>query len=371
MKNKYIALIATLSTLLWQGAAIGDTTVEDLKLSCGGNYEVLSSKPYYKPPHYRVPGQAGTGELIKVLSLEGEDCEVLKTHYGISVEVGQTLKYGVQTAPFFSTAQKEAESRQGKVFPFEVSQTFNYQNQSGKLPLFPTVHEETAHLLNLTGKAYSNSLYGSLSVDELSDEQKLFAVKKAIWAMDWGKVFQSTTGIYSHRDWLQLFLDFVPNGQPALGEYMQNLLSFFKNVVKFNSSFVTLHPGVKVGEKLNALLNQHGKTKFQTKLEVLKKNPMLFEDQIVGWAFVYSKENVPQLTADEIVEFLQYALEQAQNLAKVPQVTEARYLLSQYKIAATTMSAYSGEVQGKSKYFDLSPEAQTLIEQILAATWSF
>ena len=167
--------------------AIGATT-KDLALECAGTYQVLKSVPYYiSNAGTRAFPRAGTNEVVKVLTQTGKDCELLKTHYGIKLEVGEEVKHSESILTGFALqhyigigpAKKLAESRLGNVFPYAVNQSFIYVTKSGYLPLFPTVHLETAHLLNQTGKADAHALYGTLPKGELDDFTKVKIVREA------------------------------------------------------------------------------------------------------------------------------------------------------------------------------------------------
>ena len=70
--------------------------------------------------------------------------------------------------------------------------------------------------------------------------------------------------------------------------------------------FVVLY---RFGNMVNKTLNKLGGTKWQSKLEVFKQNPKLFQQQIVQWAAIgiESKDSAPLLKTAEFAEFSHYA----------------------------------------------------------------
>lgn len=344
------------------------TQSKELALHCGGEYEVLSAAPYHVPPHGRAPGRSGTHEKIKVLSVEGPDCDKLQAYYGIHLEAGAALDYGVsQGETSLASAKLLAASRVGNTYPYQAKQTFGYETKAGSLPLFPKIHQESLQVLSLQGQANSQLLYGTPAMETLTESELLELLNEAYWAIDSGKKYQGHS-VYSDD-----FLDFILNVQleqeGSIQEYMEDLLRLFKNTSRYTSSFVTLHPGTLIGKKLNQLFNLHGKSKFSTQMTALKNHPLLFESQIIGWAFIEKGTPVPNLTEAQVVEFLEHALVQSQNLANVPQVLEARYLLGQYKEAAKTILRYSAKQPPAQyphkEYFVVNAEAEALIASIL------
>lgn len=350
-------------------ANAGTVYSKDLKLDCHGEYKVLKAEPYYKPPMGRAPGRSGTHETVKVLSLDGPGCELLEPNYKIEIQIGDELPYGQSIYEgSFLEAKALASQRLGNTYPFSAEQHFGYQTKYGTLPFFPTLHQESLSILGKTRTLDAQKTYGSLTVSELADSDKTKLLKEAYSAIEYGKKYQSISA--DSDDFLGFILAVSFEKEDLVLQYIEDLILLFENTTRYTSSFVSLHPGTQIGAKLNELLNTYGKSKFSSKIEVLKRNPLLFEDQIVGWAFLKNGISVPKLTESETVDFLVTALEEAENLAKVPQVLEARYLLQQYKEAGKTILAYSNKqppaMYKKHEYFVVNAEAESLIHSLLA-----
>ncbi|MEZ4750877.1 MAG: hypothetical protein R3B54_09730 [Bdellovibrionota bacterium] len=345
------------------------TYTKDLKLECQGEYKVLSAVPYYNAPMGRAPGRSGTHETVEVLSLEGSGCDLLAPYYGVEIEEGDQLSFGKSIYEgSLAEAKALAAARLGNTYPFSVEQHFSFQTKYGTLPFFPTVHQESVSVLSLTGTLDAKKMYGSLPVAELADNTKMKLLNEAYGAIDYGKKYQSISA--DSDDFLSFILGVDFAEEDLALEYIQDLILLFENTSRFTSSFVSLHPGTQIGKKLNQLLNSYGKSKFSSKLDVFKRTPLLFEGQIIGWAFLEKGKSVPELNEEEVVDFLTHALEQAENLAKVPQVIEARYLLQQYKEAGGTVLAYSNKQPPATykhpEYFVVNAEAEAFITQLLA-----
>jgi len=372
--NKTLGLWVTVFASMVIGSSIASavTKASDLALDCSGTYKVLSSKPYFiSNEGTRSDPRAGTSEKIEVLSVEGEDCELLKTHYNIDIYEGLELGYGEYTGSDYKEAVALSKSRPGKVFPFKTTQHFTFKDKHGNLPLFPLAHRESAYVLGITKPADVTALYGTVAPTELSDEDKVLLYDKVRSYLETGNVLAGISPSYHYNPFINLAISLEPEDESLAKQYIQDLLLIFTNITRLKSSFTSFSPGVQFGTKINQLLNKHGESKWATKLEILKRNPLLFESQIVGWAF--NGEKAPQLNATDTEEFLEHALEQAQNLAKVPQVMEARYLLKQYKEAAGTIYRHrvKKNLRGTSTtFYELTPHAESLIEQILAVKWS-
>ena len=362
---KKLGLILTLSGLAVSGAqGLAKGNIDQLKLECGGIYTVEVSTPFYIPPQGRAMARSGLNEKIKILSVEGKDCLKIKNNYGIEVSVGQSLNI-VSGSQLESKALSQlSKARLGQSFEFEATQTFKYATKSGSLPLFPTVHEEWVNILGKTGKADSAALYSTPDFSSLTDRQLMSVLQESIWQIEWGKKYQGYNGAFGDV-WVSLIVETTQKEEKNIKQHLTDLVNVFKNISRFSGSFVSYHPGVLIGQKVNSMLNEHGTTKWSTKLQVFKANPLLFEDQIVGWSFMTKGTTAPSLTANEVDDFLAHALEVCKNLAKVPQVLEARYLLSQYKEAAKSIKLHDGETNGKLKLYELGESANKLVAEIL------
>lgn len=339
--------------------------IKNLKLDCEGSYEVISAAPYFKPePSYptRAPilAYAGAKEQIKILTLSGSGCEKLKPFYGIDLQIGMILPYSVETSP--ATAEQAnvfALKELGQTYSFKASQTFQYALPDGTLPFFPMIHTENVRILNLSGSADSHGLYGTPSLEYLNDENKMKISNELFSMKDWGLVYQSYKQQESDQ-WLQLLVSLKFKNSTLELEYTHNLVLFFNNMVKKTTQFYFLAPSHLVSKKLSFLLNKYGKSKWSTKLEILKKNPALLNKLGVVWS---NREEVLNLTSAEIEEFLDYNLIQVQNLSKVSQVREAQTLKAQYQGAAEALN-FTPVNQGK--HFDLSSKSKELIALIVS-----
>ena len=339
--------------------------ISDLKLDCKGSYQVISASPYFKqaptyPTRAPILAYAGAQEQIKILTLNGSGCAKLKPSYGIDLQIGMILPYSAGTSPATADQAKVfAQKELGKTYSFKASQTFQYALPDGTLPFFPMIHTEYAQILNLSGNADTKGLYGTPSIEDLDDGSKNKIAAELLSMKDWGLVYQS----YNQQDgdqWLQLLLK-LEFKNPALElEHIQNLVLVFNNMVKKTTQFYISTPSNLVAKQISFLLNKYGKSKWSTKIEILKMNPAILNQQGVTWS---NTEEVLNLTSSEIEEFLAYTLVQVQNLSKVSQVGEARVLKSQYQGAA---AALNSTPLTQDKHFDLSPKSQELIALIVS-----
>ena len=331
------------------------TSIQDLKLDCSAQYQVLVSTPYYHASNGRNGPEAGTRESVQILSLVGSGCARLDADFGIAATVSLQLDYGISTGGDRDQAIQLAKERQGQIFSVSAEQTFKYQTQDGDLPLFPLIHEESVSFLSLSGEANSKVLYGTPLRAELTDQQVMHLLDAVFDQLEWGKVSEEYQ--WNNEAWLDLAISLTPQSNSSVKEDIQNLLLIFSNTVKYTSSLTTSSTGAKLGMRINELLNSYGGSKFETKLDALEKNPLLFDNQIVDWAFGSSK--APVLDSQGIEGFLEYVLAQVTNLAKVPDVTECRILLAQYKEATQS-------IQSHGTSYLLSEKSEHLVEQILA-----
>lgn len=339
--------------------------ISDLKLDCKGSYQVISASPFFKPaPTHptRAPilAYAGAQEQIKILALNGSGCAKLKPFYGINLEVGMILPYSVGTLPATAEQAKVfAKKELGKTYSFKAGQTFQYALPDGTLPFFPMIHEENVQILNLNGNADTKGLYGTPSIDDLDDGSKTKIAHELFSMKDWGLVYQS----YNQQDsdqWLQLLLKLEFKNSELELEQIQNLVLLFNNMVKKTTQFYISTPSNLVVKQISFLLNKYGKSKWNTKIEILKMNPALLNEQGVIWS---KADEVLDLTSSEIEEFLDYTLVQVQNLSKVSQVSEARILKAQYQGAA---AALNSTPLTQEKHFELSAKSQALINLIVS-----
>jgi hypothetical protein len=359
MSIKFIVL----STVLAVSARAGATTAQDLALTCGGHYKVLTSVPYFKDnTGTRAPNFAGTNETIEVLDVAGSGCKILADYYGLSVKVGQVLDYGVGTGESYEAAVEQAKLRQGQTFPFSTEQHYTYLAKDGTLPLFPLVHEEHATLLNLWGSPNVKTLYGTPDLADLTDAELAGIYQEIMGQKGYGKTYHYN----DHGDaWLSLALKLKPHELDAQKEYATNLVNLFQNVTIGAGSFVTLSAGKSVGETLNSLLNELGGTKWAPKLLVWKQNPLLFDDQIVGWArFETVVTKAPLLNEAELEEFLTFALETAQTLKLVQWVPGAWQKIGEFKTAAKSILVASHANGPQPPLYVLTPKAQELAQTL-------
>jgi len=363
MKLKLISVFSLISILTNSPTAIAKN-ISDLALQCSGTYEVVEATPYFIPgPTYPTRSlkedSAGAKEKIKILSLTGSGCEKLGPYYGINIQVGNILPYSKGTwPPTAAQAKTFATTEFGKTYSFEVSQTYTYALPNGDLPLFPLVHQEYVQILNLNGVADSKALYETPSVADLDDTSKSKIIETLMSIEDWGIIYQGYGP--TNDEWLQLLtsLDFSDANLEL--EHIQNLVLFFNNMVKKTTMIHIGEPVIIAANKISLLLNKYGKSKWSTKLQILKMNPALLNEQGVTWS---EPDQVLHLTSSEIEEFLEYSLIQVQNLSLVPQVGEAQVLKSQYKGAAEGLKA---SPIAKQNFFDLSPKSQELIAKIIS-----
>lgn len=337
--------------------------ISDLKLDCYGSYQIVSASPYFQPaPNYptRAPdvAYAGATQQIKILTLNGSGCVKLKPFYGIDLQVGMILPYSAGTMPATPQQAKVfAQKEIGKIYFFKASQTFEYALPNGTLPFFPMVHSEYAHILNLSGSANIKALYGTPSLEDLNDEIKNKIAAELFTMQDWGLVYKSYHYADGHQ-WLPLLLNLEFKNSELELEHIQNLVLFFNNMVKQTTQFFSDTTSNLVAKKISFLLNKYGKSKWSTKIEILKQNPALLNEQGVTWS---QADEALNLTSAEIEEFLDYTLIQVQNLSKVSQVYEAQILKTQYKGAA---AALKSTPLMQDKHFDLSSKSQELIALI-------
>jgi len=331
------------------------TNIEDLALECYGTYQVDSSHPYFiSNEGTRALPRAGTSETITVLSQEGKDCQKLATFYGVQLDVGQQLAYGIGTGGSYEAAVAAAENRIGKVFSYAVSQSFTYVGIHGKLPLFPVVHSEEATLLGVSGQADAAGLYGSTPVEDLTIEHKRQLLDIVAVNLDYGKVFQSRLP-GNFGAFLGLLPDLQPDlGSPEMASFINTLLLIFNNVSKYSGGFVTFAPGVHLGNQVNALLNA-GQVEDERKLRIWQRYPLLFDAQIVSWGRISREYSIPQPDSEQITEILIYSKELSERLANVPEVVEARMKLAQHQHQARTLL----------KYYDLDETQASLAQEIV------
>ncbi len=367
MKYALISFLTATSLLPNLSHAITST---DLKLNCQGHYQVLSATPYYdghftnKPVRYIPPPEAGAKEIIQIIDLIGVDCAKLKSGYGLEFLVGQKLDYTepVKGAVTLENAVQFAAQEIGATHSFAVQQQFTYQDNKGNLPLYPLVHEEYAYALNQVGKADAGLLYGVPSVQQLTDSQKLKALDILYEQVQYGKIY---AGNYngSSDQWLKLILNLTPTESQAAMQYAADLKNLFANSSHTSSTFYTLEVGSMIGQKLNKMLNLLGGTKWQTKLQIVEQEPLLLDFQLITWSQEYE---ALELNSQESEDFLTYALAQVQYLVKLPQLTEAVILFSQYQNAAKTLLEYSKDATLAGYKYELSNRSLKLIEDIEA-----
>ena len=350
------------SILLMTGFAQAEN-ISNLTVECHGTYEVISAVPYFTPapkgPSRVIPrAHAGANERIQITSLVGKDCEKLKSGYGIELKLGMDLPYSQGTSP--STLEEAAVFAAGEVhktYPFETSQTFGYALANGDLPLFPTIHSEYLNVLGLRGQADSKTLYGILPLSELADASKSKIAKELLSMEDYGLPYQGYTQPDADQ-WLRLLVSLEFKDPADTIEHLGDLVLLFNNIVKQTTQFYTSSPSKLVGQKIAALLNTYGKSKWSSKMEILKRNPALLNEQAVIWS---KPAEVLNLTNSEIEEFLDDALIKVQALSKVLQVDEARILKAQYQGAAAALKV---SPIAQDKHFDLSPHSEELIAMI-------
>lgn len=351
LKAATFTLVTTLAASLAQA-----TNIKDLALECVATYKVHDSKTYYIPAHHRVPDITGATLFFEVLSLAGKDCQKLKDHYGINVVLNQKLGDSQMPSDAVFTG---ISPNQGKILQTSVSQSFSYESEGGELPLFPLVHNEFASFLGYHGKADTQALYGTPAYASLTDQTKLSVLQKVLTQLDYGKHFRS----YEDSNYLELLLNLGVQDLDSQKEYLQSLLLVLRNG-GYENYINSSSPAVKIVEKVNQLLFVTKGSKSATALEIYKKMPILFHSQAVKWAFEVT--SAPVLNAQEVEEFLSFALETSNDLKKVDQLVQARILLEQYKDAAEIILEFSGQKSHMSKtHYELTEKSKELIQQIL------
>jgi len=351
------AFIAPLAVLAFVSSPTANATnASDLSLECSGTYFVNSSSPYYfSHEGTRSLPEAGTSESITVLSQHGNDCEKLEDFYGITVKVGESLSYGTTTVPTLAAAQAAAKARWGQVFTYSVSQIFSFMDIDGTLPLFPTLHQETAQLLSKSGVADANALYGTVAPDELSEGQWLQVMQVLMTEMKQGQVFETWYYPKYIEQLLALFLELEPSAGCLLQhQYFDSLMKLFKGAAKKKTSFVTLDSGVYLGHKVIKFLNA-GFWDGGDTLTTWQENPMLFDAQIVSWGQILTDRHVPEVNPSQITAILEYAYEVTTD--DLPAPGEHGYYLELHQ--------YQTQVASLIKYYDLDPSQLALANSIL------
>lgn len=341
-------------------------TTTDLTLDCHGEYQVVSATPYFQdfPKHpTRAPqiAHAGANEIVKVVSLEGADCEKLKTYYGVDLYVGQSVPMTVSTLPATkSQAEIFANEEIGKKYPIEISQDFLYTDDKN-LPLFPYVHAEYVQVLSLHGQANSKALYGTPTFGDLSDAVKQKIAKYIFEKKTWGKVYSEYYGSSADNDnWTMLLGKLSFKDEDLALQYVQDLALMFNNATKNYGTIYPYSAVAEIGKVLSVNLNKYGKSKWSTKLNIVKQNPALLSTFVLPWS---NKEEVVQLTAIEVEEYLTYTLDQIKLLKQVTQLVQASILAGQYQKSAQALLSKSID---NKPLFELTPKSLELIETIKA-----
>lgn len=146
-------------------------------------------------------------------------------------------------------------------------------------------------------------------------------------------------------------------------EYLQDLLMVFRNAGKYTTHFVSFIPVVHLGQKINQLVAIYGGTKWQSKLDIYKSYPNLFQEQIIAWSF-NDDGKAPVLTDKEVEQVLEFVLLEVKKLKPITEVYEAQVLKSQFEQVAEMIKKYSeGNFPG-SVHFDLNANSVQLVVEI-------
>lgn len=342
------------------------TKTTDLILDCHGEYQVVSATPYFQDiPKYptRAPqvAHAGAKEFVKVISLQGADCEKLKPYYGIDLYVGKSTTIQVSTSP--ATKQQSeifAISEVNKIYPIEISQDFTYV-EGDKLPLFPYVHSEYVQVLDMGGQADSKALYGTPNLKDLDDATKEKIATYIFEKKSWGKIYSDYYGSTADTDsWLMLLGQLTFKNENMALQHIQNLALMYSNATKKYGTIYPFSAGAEIGKALSINLNKYGKSKWSSKLDIVKNNPALLSTYVLPWS---KKDEAIQLTAVEVEQYLTYALDQIKLLKQVTQLYEAAILAGQYQKSAAALLSKS--IDNKA-LFELTPKSLELIETIKA-----
>ena len=332
-------------------------SVNQLKLNCEVDYKVIKSNYYYQPPHHRVPGIAGINQEVEILSIHGKDCYKLNDLYNINLYHGQKLKNHILVNPHDT---KPIDLELGKTFTKNVSQSFLYSS-NGELPLFPLLHEEKVSIFNLQGNLNSKDVYGSKKPNELTEAEKVKLMNNIMSLINYGKNLES-----SNNTFFQLLMNFQFEEEINQKEFLNLAVLSFNNALKDKSSLATFSKAQTLGQAINKLSNELDGTKWKTKLEVLISNPLLFDDQILSWSSS-EKNKAPIVTSDELEYFLSESLDIVLKLKEVPQVSEARTLMYQYKSAAKSILKHSqlSTINWLGVKYDVSENSKQLAEEII------
>jgi len=342
------------------------TNVNDLKLDCGGKYKILESKKYFVDNSgTRVNSYFGNEKKIQVLAISGGDCHKLVNGYGITLDIGEVLVLGkpngIGKLEWLGTNHEEI----GMVVNFGITQNFSYKTKDGELPWFPTLHEESLNVLGKNGKANAALLYGTPELKDISDKTKNTIVEKIMQDLKWGKDFYNNYIGFYNKVKIKLALKLIPVEAEAQLEYLNNMLHVFKNITKSVTSFVTLDYRIAIGSTINKLLNKFGATKYgYTKLDVWKKNPIFFAEQLVSWVSS-DIEKAPVLTEQEVEDYLSYVLDMSKKLKQVQNLYEAQVLLVQYKNSAIVIKKVAKGQNLSSVHYALTTQASEDLEEIL------
>lgn len=363
-------------------------TTKELNINCRGTYQVLTSSPFARHNAPRLGGITyGLKESVQVLSIQGADCAKLKPYYNIDLKVGQVLPLShVYGDRFYEvTSLKEgllqqndsdlqgviqkmaavAKTRIGNKYGYAATQGFSLTQQTKagqELPLFPLIHQEYVYVLSLSGQVNAQKAYGTPST--LNDKQIITLMQKLMEILREGG---STSSLDS--EFLSVLLSLSPQSKELQLEMVNNLVNLFELKTKQVSTFYTGGAIQQLGQHLNTLLNVLGGTKFQTQLQVLQTQPLLLATDTIA-EILGQPTYAPSLTAAQVEAFLVFAYEKSLALKAIQmQVTEAAYLLSQYKMAAVSIQKYSKPfMNGPFKIplvFSLTPRSAQLVKQII------
>ncbi len=364
MKYENIVIISggvVIAAMITFSSNVFAARTSDFKLDCKAYYHVYDQVKYVIPAHHRVPDISGGGMIYEITSLQGKDCTKLKEYYGMNVILNQKL--GDVKVPMEAIGVQPGKDI-GKDLQVEVEQNFSYvSTYEEELPLFPLVHNEYVYLLSFSGKADVQKLYGVPAFENLTDKQLEVVQDKILSELEYGKIYADSYAIDSKEGFMTLLTSLPFKEEAFQKEYLQELLNVFRNAGKYTTHFVSFIPVVQLGQKINQLISIYGGAKWQTKLDIYKNYPNLFQEQIIAWSF-NDDGKAPVLTAEEVEQVLAFILFEIKKLKPITEVYEAQVLKSQFEQAAEMIEKFSEGNYPGTVHFNLNANSVRLVEEI-------
>ncbi len=350
-----------LAAILTFSSNVFAAKTSDFKLECIANYHVYDQVHYIIPAHHRVPDISGGGMIYEITSLHGKDCGKLKEFYGMNVILNQKL--GDVEVPAGAVGIQKGKNI-GQDLQQEVSQSFSYvSSYENELPLFPLVHNEYVELLGFSGKADAQKLYGVPAFENLTDAQLALVKDKILSELEYGKIYADSYAIDSKEGFMTVLNSLQFKDESFQKEYLEDLLLVFRNAGKYTTHFVSFIPVVQLGQKINQLIALYGGTKWQSKIDIYKNYPNLFQEQIIAWSF-NDDGKAPVLNAEEVEQVLAFVLFEVKKLKPITEVYEAQVLKSQFEQVGEMIKKYSEGNYAGTVHFDLNENSVQLVEEI-------